>query len=118
MAAAATVGGEVRKFCREDGAVAVIISPGHGSEFSADSKHPQMAWDARLTEFLFLENPTQPEFQERIRDCGYGEVYLGEFGGFEQLKIVWVPAGRPFRVIEYDGAESIEYLDMSKWTTF
>ena len=116
--AAATVSGEVRKFCREDGAVAVIISPDYGSEFSADSKHPQMAWDARLTEFLFMDNPTQPEFQARIRDCGYGEVYLGEFGSFEQLKIVWVPAGRPFRVIEYDGAESIEYLDMSKWTTF
>ena len=50
--------------------------------------------------------------KELCADLGYGDVYMG---GFDELKIVEVPAGKLFQIREYDGSEYIEIFDESEW---
>jgi hypothetical protein len=38
-------------------------------------------------------------------------------GGVSDLEIVWVQEGRKFQITEYDGSESIEFLDEVNWIT-
>ncbi len=48
-----------------------------------------------------------------ILKCDIGDVpYLG---GFDDLKVGLISVGSKFRINEYDGSESIEILDTSKW---
>lgn len=53
--------------------------------------------------------------KELFESFGYAEVY---FGGFTDIELVWVDKGRYFRIDEYDGMESIEYLEEADFIVF
>lgn len=94
----------------EDGCVAVLYSPGYGAGWStwAGAEYQETA--------LF-----HPKFVQAARDGVFdiGEVMEELFGdedafytgGWRDITIRWVPVGTRFRIHEYDGSESIEYLD-------
>lgn len=109
---------------------AVLVSPGFGSGWSTwnDSK---LAYDARAVQFwldhkddeqwmsdvdsFYKESPAHQEATQFFRSIGYDYVY---FGGFANIELKWVPAGTPWRIKEYDGAESLVFQDKEIWTCF
>ena len=94
-----------------DGKVGVLISTGWGAGFSS--------WGFPL-EAVF--DPTLIDMVER-EDWEGAEVYCQKTfpsnytGGVSDLEIVWVPEGRKFQITEYDGSESIEFMDEVNWIT-
>lgn len=110
---------------------AVLISPGYGAGWSSwNQAHKEIAYDKRVIEWYLAHNntlyaydlsfsnssdPINEEADAFFSSLGYEDIY---FGGFSDNMLQWVPAGTPWRVHEYDGAESIEYLDMKEWICF
>lgn len=115
---------------------AVLISPGWGAGWSTWAE-PEIAYDKRVVEFwlshkddekfmrtvsqwglseAFPESDAHAETVQFFESIGYRECpYLG---GFNNLKLVWVPYGSLWRIREYDGAESIEFLEDAGFTCF
>ena len=50
--------------------------------------------------------------EEYIVSLGYERPYMGGYCGCE---IIDIPKGTKFRIVEYDGYESIEYCNDEKW---
>lgn len=88
----------------------VLISPGYGAGWST-WEGTRLATDVKIID-AFERGVSQEEMHELCADLGYGDVYMG---GFKNLRIVEIPKGTIFRIREYDGYESIEFLDSSEW---
>ena len=88
----------------------VLISPGFGAGWSTWNDK-RMAVDKDLIE-LFEKGCTLKEMMLLCDEKGYEDVY---YGGFDGLAVVEVAEGVHFKVIEYDGAESIEVLEEEDW---
>ena len=92
----------------------VLISPGYGAGWST-WECPEMAFDERLIR-AFECGISEEDMQALCVECGYAPFNSPPYmGGFDQLKVVEVPSGAVFRIDEYDGFESIEFLDMDDW---
>ena len=104
--------------------VAVLVSYGFGAGWSTWNDE-DLAYDKRVVEF-WLEHNT-PEFcrgasahshfhptaegkivKNFLESCGYHDIYLG---GYDGIRLEWVPCGTEFRITEYDGAERVETLN-------
>ena len=94
----------------KNGKVAILISPGYGSSWSF-YEDPALAYDKRIVEY-FLTKPTEKEMQKYLEEIGYGHIWMG---GYHQLKIVWVPQETKYRIVEYDGSESLQTPDDLNW---
>jgi len=92
----------------KDGKVAVLYSPRYGAGWSTWADHKDretLCMDRRIVQ-PFLDG----NFEEAL--AAAHSLVCGLYsGGFEELKVVWIPVGTPFRITEYDGYESIEYSD-------
>ena len=88
----------------------VLISPGFGAGWSTWNDK-RMAVDKDLIE-LFEKGCTLKEMMLLCDEKDYEDVY---YGGFDDLDIVEVPKGVHFKVVEYDGAESIEVMEEEDW---
>ena len=88
----------------------VLISPGWGAGWST-WEGAGLATNKRIID-AFERGISKEEMKELCADLGYGDVYMG---GFDELKIVEVPAGKLFQIREYDGSEYIEIFDESEW---
>lgn len=88
----------------------VLISPGYGAGWSTWN-YIDLAFDPDIINAfeLGLDEDSMYAF---IRTLGYDEPYMD---GYRNCKIIEVPKGTKFRIIEYDGAERIEYYDDTKW---
>lgn len=106
-------------------AIAVLISRNYGAGWSTWYTNHDIAFDKRIVEFWMNHNDYEfchavdrPASEERkfvtnfLTSCGYPNVYVG---GYADIKLAWVPIGKLFRIVEYDGAESIEYCDDQEW---
>lgn len=108
---------------------AVLVSPGFGAGWSSWNGD-KLAYDKRVVEFFlkhesdetYLDhiNRTWPvEYEEHaeakkyFEKIGYPDIY---FGGFHSIKIYWVERGRPWRIEEYDGSETIIFQEDEDWT--
>lgn len=112
---------------------AVLVSYHYGAGWS--TWHEQFfAYDKRIVEFWLAhkddkmwmrdveiyasvyrkESPAHKEAREFFSNViGYKECpYMG---GFNNIKLEWVPVGRRFRINEYDGAESLELESEESW---
>lgn len=95
----------------KDGKVGVLVSPGFGAGF--------LTWGAPI-EAIF--NPTliglveNEKWQEAIDfvEETWDSIYTG---GVEDLVVAWIPEGTKFQITEYDGSESIEFLEDVNWIT-
>ena len=95
-----------------DGKVAVLYSPGYGAGWST--------WNGDEEEHMF--NPrlclaVLGESGEKPLEVAKEEFPESYEGGVEQLKVEWVEVGSAFRISEYDGYESIEWLGSVNYFT-
>lgn len=113
----------VETYKNERGEIAVLVSRGYGAGWSTWNPYPELAWDKRVVE-LFLrltlcerydlahDSPKMDWARYLMSGWGYSDIY---WGGFNNCSIEWVPAGKPFRIDGYDGAEDLEFLNMEDW---
>lgn len=124
-------------YLNEDGTkYAVLVSYGYGAGWSSWNE-PWFAYDKRIVEFwLAHKNDEQWMRDVEIYETAYRKespahkdarvfftnvIGLNEcpyMGGFENIRLEWVNRGTAWRIHEYDGAESIEYLMDIGWICF
>ena len=104
--------------------IGVLVSPGYGAGFSTwyDGPNPiNLAVDRRVIEYWlshrFCRKDTMKEGEEEVsaflETLGYHNTYCG---GWYQLELRWVPVGKSFRITEYDGFETLLYLEDAGFT--
>ena len=89
----------------ENGKVAVLYSPDFGAGW--------YTWNLDYLEILF-----DPAMVKLVEKGQYDELatyvelkYPGIYtGGLSNLRVEWIEEGKKFRVVEYDGSESIHVL--------
>lgn len=100
---------EYTKRYDEEGSVAVLISPGFGAGWSTWSRGEEteaLLFDSRLVDAVLALMPAD-EFTKYCESLGY-EHYMG---GAADLEVVWLEPGTRFRILEYDGSETLETFD-------
>lgn len=91
-----------------DGQVAVLVSPGFGAGWYSWNGIEALLFHPQLVE-LVEANRREEITQELLFELtGEEHVYAG---GAEDLEIVWVPIGTQFLIDEYDGAESLTFIE-------
>ena len=101
-----------------DGRVAVLISPGFGAGWStwADREYlPDVVFDPWIVDILLSDQYNTKEKHDRIRahcNLKYPDMYLG---GLRDLTVEWIPQDSWFKVVEYDGSETIELKEHNDW---
>ena len=100
----------MEKVIRE-GKVGVLISTGFGAGFSTWGYPEEAIFNPTLIELVENE-----KWQEAIDYCE-STWEDGYSGGVQDLVVVWVPEGTKFQITEYDGSESIEFLEDINWVT-
>lgn len=121
-------------YLSEDGMqYAVLVSHGFGAGWASWNER-WFAYDKRIVEFWLAHkddeqwmreverysNPESPAHKEArefftgvigLEDCPY-------MGGFNDIDLEWVKFGKIWRIDEYDGAESLVFLEEEEWTCF
>ena len=101
-----------------DGQVAVLYSPGHGAGWStwAREQAQDLIFDPWIVDILISDLVPEQKLERIQAHCNlcYPELYLG---GLNDLEVAWIPQGTQFRIVEYDGNESIEIRDDIEWYT-
>ena len=102
-----------------DGEVAVLYSPGYGAGWSTwchedDRMRLSMLFDPQIADIRDRGDADWQEKAEAIALVKYPEAYTG---GLADLRVKWLPVGTQFRVLEYDGDESIEVNSEIEWIT-
>jgi len=95
----------------KDGMVAVLYSPGFGAGWYSWHGNEELLFDPKI--IAMVEEKTSAETIELYCKEVYGDkVYCG---GADDLEVKWIPLGTPFRIHEYDGAETIEIRHEINW---
>ena len=109
-------------YFNEDGtAYAVLVSAGWGAGWSTWNDDA-VAYDRRVVE-LWLDwcktvhrksyrigEPPNDVIVNAMKSFGYDYVY---YGGWYDIRLMWVSNDDYWRINEYDGSESLEILDKS-----
>jgi len=95
-----------------NGKVAVLYSPGYGAGWYSWHDIKELIYDPIVVDAVLKESGYGVDYIENYCKMQYGDHY---FGGAEDLQVEWIPIGTKFRIAEYDGSESIEYYDETKW---
>ena len=95
----------------KDGKVGVLISPAFGAGFSTWGYPTEAIFDPTLIELVENE-----KIQEAVDYCE-STWSDGYSGGVQDLRVAWIPEGTKFQIVEYDGSESIEFLEDVNWIT-
>jgi hypothetical protein len=130
------------KLVTPDGLVAVLVSRGYGSDWSATVRDTYLKEEMALNSFL-VQYVSSKDFKkqyaenEDLRNGYNDEVYRDQFEellqslipdisdtildysnkvhGFAQLSIEFVRTGSIFQIVEYDGNEHIKYYDQTDY---
>ena len=89
----------------KDGKVAVLYSPGYGAGWHTWGAPVEAVFDPDLVNAVLEEDY---EKAVQIANTKWPDKYDG---GVRDLKVKWIPEGTRFIINEYDGSESIQYLD-------
>ena len=96
----------------DNGKVAVLYSPGFGAGWSTWNRGvPDLMFEPAVVEFVEKEQWAEFTTYVTLKDPG---LYTG---GMDRLAVAWLPVGANFRIIEYDGSESIEIKEDIDWIT-
>lgn len=94
----------------ENGKVAVLYSPEFGAGwYTWNQEHPEILFDPAMVKLV--EKGQYDELATYV-ELKYPGIYTG---GLDNLKVEWIKEGSLFRVVEYDGCESIEVNDEIDW---
>jgi hypothetical protein len=102
-----------------DGSVAVLYSPGYGAGWSTWCQEDvtmrlSMLFDPQIADIRDRSDADWKEKAQAIALVKYPEAYIG---GLSDLEVRWLPVGTQFRVLEYDGSESVEVNGEIEWIT-
>ena len=95
----------------KDNKVAVLYSPGFGAGWSTWNRAADPKVEHNLIfgeEFVNLVLSGEVEKLKVLVQELYPDFYPG---GADDLKVMWIEQGTPFRITEYDGSESIEIFN-------
>jgi aspartate aminotransferase-like enzyme len=111
----------IEKYIHEDGKVAVLVGGGFGAGWSTwnEDYGGWMMFDAEIVKLVLEDKRDEIEAYIKSEDSVYEvdeSTYICTSGAVD-LDVVWVDAGRKFRINEYDGAEYIEYEHEDSWYT-
>ena len=95
----------------KDGMVAVLVSPRYGAGWYSWHGVEELLYDPKLVGMV--EEKASVENILLYCEEVYGENHY--YGGAEELEVVWLSVGTPFRIDEYGGAETIEIRDEINW---
>jgi hypothetical protein len=101
----------------EDGKVAVIIHAEYGGGWSSCIRwsHTQSLLYNPTIVAILTSGAANAESQiKAYMETNFPEVIAYSY---RNLSVVWIPVGTKFRVLEYDGWESIELFDDVEWLT-
>ena len=94
----------------ENGKVAVLYSPDFGAGwYTWNQDYPEILFDPAMVKLV--EKEQYDELATYI-ELKYPGIFTG---GLRQLQVEWIEEGKKFRVVEYDGSESIEVQDDIDW---
>ena len=94
----------------ENGKVAVLYSPEFGAGwYTWNQEHPEILFDPAMVKLV--EKGQYDELATYV-ELKYPGIYTG---GLHDLQVEWIKEGALFRVVEYDGCESIEVNDEIDW---
>ena len=101
---------------KREGFVAVVLTCEYGGGYST--------WVDYEQSLAALFDPVVVAAVDNMED-GLGTEGLTDYlwqtyrwdGRIENLSVEWVREGRPFIVNEYDGMESLQFLDETNWIT-
>ena len=91
-----------------DGRVAVIVSPGYGAGWSTWAQDRNVCFDPILVEWIEKGKVGDPPLDHYGDSAPY-------CGGLRDAVIRWIPQGTGFEITDYDGSESLRYLDADEW---
>ena len=94
-----------------DGMVAVLFSPYHGAGWYSWHYVEQLLYDPQVVDMV--QSNTSAKTIELYCKTVYGNNHF--YGGAEDLKVLWIPAGTHFRIQEYDGYETVEIRETIDW---
>jgi hypothetical protein len=99
-----------------DGRAAVLYSPGHGAGWSTwNHEHfLEMLFDPQIADIVDHADEGWIDKVVAVATMKYPDAYLG---GAKNLQIRWLPVGTQFRVLEYDGFESLDINGEIEWIT-
>jgi ferredoxin-thioredoxin reductase catalytic subunit len=92
----------------KDGKVAVVYSPGFGAGWSTwadDEAQERLCLDKELAQAVLDGDPKRAE---EIGESICPGMYTG---GVRDLTIEWLDPGTRFEINEYDGSESVRYIN-------
>jgi hypothetical protein len=93
-----------------DGKVAVLYSPGFGAGwYTWNYEYPEILFDPAIVKLV--EKEMWDELATYV-ELKYPDIYKG---GMRDLEVMWILKGTEFKVVEYDGAESIELKENEYW---
>ena len=95
----------------KDEMVAVLVSPRYGAGWYSWHGVEELLYDPKLVDMV--EEKASVENILLYCEEVYGENHY--YGGAEELEVVWLSVGTPFRIDEYGGAETIEIRDEINW---
>ncbi len=107
------------KLVTRENEVAILISPNYGSGwYTANARHgDQLIKDSRIIRYKF-------DFAYRSQFSSLGDFFRQELGitkaylkSFDNLVVKFIPSNTIFRIVEYDGAESIEIYNPDMYMT-
>ena len=102
-----------------DGKVAILYAPGFGAGWFTWHNVPELLRDPEVVHLVECRSKVLKEEKTYFTDkiVKYCETTYGShyYGGAEDLTIEWIELGDKFRINEYDGAETIEYLTSTLW---
>ena len=108
---------------------AVLVSHGFGAGWSSWNMK-ELAYDKRVVEWYldkveghpaycmklgFFDSKEAQEARALFASWGYKDVY---FGGVRLDMLTWLPVNKYWRVIEYDGNETIEFQNIDDYIMF
>lgn len=103
------------KVYNEEGKVAVLYSPRHGAGWSTwahdESVALQAIFDPEIVQWVLDGKPGYFTEEYFVNKYG-GYIYTG---GMYDLEIEWLAPNTKFRITEYDGYESLEFIDTIEW---
>ena len=95
----------------KDDMVAVLYSPRYGAGWYSWHGVEELLYDPKLVDMV--EEKASVENIQLYCEEVYGTNHY--YGGADNLEVMWVSVGTPFRVDEYGGAETIEIRDEINW---
>ncbi len=120
------------KLVSSENSVAIVLSPGYGSEWSAgySKSAAQLVFDSRLIKYVASEefatrfynkyydlSEEDKDFYNNLMKEWFPSIASPYIGGFVNLVVEFIPKNSVFRIVSYDGAESIEYYNPNKYLT-